>query len=366
MAIEFVCPACQGTLRVGDEAAGRVVRCGSCMTTLRVPEQAPAAPEPPPARTAAEPVAPPVRERGGSPGEFPDRPPARRTRRRRAAPPPRSGRGVLFWLLVVFGIGAFFVVLACGGLMLAFAPKWRTHHSDDGGFKVDLPADPVPNIDKQAKVRNQPNAHAEGTVLPLKLEQYVVFYWDFTPAERRGLSDDDILDEAMKGIRRDAPNLKEVQSRRVTVSGFDGREVEFEDRDGGRYYARLVVADTRLFIVAAGGPQAKKKTGDIARFLDSFAITDEKLLARAEDRRKVKELGEEGAKQARERSKRKPDADRPRPKDPPDEDDRDEEARARDRDDAREAGVLVGERLAGVLEAERKAAPARPRPADEP
>jgi predicted Zn finger-like uncharacterized protein len=41
MAIEFTCPACGATLRVGDEAAGRVVRCGGCMSMLRVPDVPP-------------------------------------------------------------------------------------------------------------------------------------------------------------------------------------------------------------------------------------------------------------------------------------------------------------------------------------
>ena len=40
MAIEFGCPSCGGTLRVEDDAVGQVVRCGGCMTMLRVPDSA--------------------------------------------------------------------------------------------------------------------------------------------------------------------------------------------------------------------------------------------------------------------------------------------------------------------------------------
>ena len=40
MAIEFACPSCGGTLRVEDDAVGQVVRCGGCMTMLRVPDVA--------------------------------------------------------------------------------------------------------------------------------------------------------------------------------------------------------------------------------------------------------------------------------------------------------------------------------------
>ncbi|MBY0513704.1 MAG: hypothetical protein K2P78_07305, partial [Gemmataceae bacterium] len=35
MAIEFVCPECHSGLRVGDDTAGKVVRCGSCMATVK-------------------------------------------------------------------------------------------------------------------------------------------------------------------------------------------------------------------------------------------------------------------------------------------------------------------------------------------
>src|SRR5262245_7959082 len=105
MAIEFVCPACQGTLRVGDDAAGRIVRCGSCMTTLRVPAEAPTVSDNQPPRSAAEPVTPP-----SGPSESRPRP----VRRRRRTPPPQGGRNILVWLLVVFGLIAFLILLVCG------------------------------------------------------------------------------------------------------------------------------------------------------------------------------------------------------------------------------------------------------------
>src|SRR5262245_47828145 len=46
MAIEFCCPGCAALLRVADEASGRLIRCGQCDSTLRVPT-APTAHTPP-------------------------------------------------------------------------------------------------------------------------------------------------------------------------------------------------------------------------------------------------------------------------------------------------------------------------------
>ena len=91
MAIEFVCPTCNGTLRVGDETAGRVVRCGACRTMLRVPGLARRTR--PGSRRAARPV------RRTRPGRR-TRPRVRPTNDRAAEPPaaaepverPRAGR----------------------------------------------------------------------------------------------------------------------------------------------------------------------------------------------------------------------------------------------------------------------------------
>jgi predicted Zn finger-like uncharacterized protein len=71
MPIVFRCPGCGSLNRVGDEMAGKAVRCGKCPTVLTVPAAgapAPPEPEPPPApvpeaEDVREPVAPPKRSR---------------------------------------------------------------------------------------------------------------------------------------------------------------------------------------------------------------------------------------------------------------------------------------------------------------
>lgn len=81
MAIEFQCPTCGTDLRVSDAAAGKMVRCGQCLGTLRAPaapaeddipyaEAAPP-PEPPAAPPEVEPVAPPPRPRSSRPRRRP-------------------------------------------------------------------------------------------------------------------------------------------------------------------------------------------------------------------------------------------------------------------------------------------------------
>ena len=291
MAIEFVCPTCSGTLRVGDEAAGRVIRCGACQTTLRVPERA-NEPEPEPTELpdrgdkppgsleaemepprAAEPVGPSPRARSRDWDDDPDDRP-RRPRRRRPPPPP--GRGVLFWLALIGGITLLLGCGCCGGMYLLIpGPEWRAHESAKGGFRVELPAAPRADMDKIAGDAD-PAAPIEGTILFGRLEEYAVVHRDIPADDRRWITDKQWIDETVKAMRSE-PDVQSVLSEKdITVGGFTGREIEFA-AGGGWYAARVVVADTRIYIVIGGGRFAKPGNANVRRFLDSFQVTDPKL-----------------------------------------------------------------------------------------
>src|SRR4051812_38221115 len=101
--IEFACPSCQSGLRVGADAVGKVVRCGSCLATVRVPD---VPPEPTPPRNFDPPR--PKAEQTGRP---------QRPRRRRLAPPPKTGRSALFWILLVLAILGVIGAGVCAGIV---------------------------------------------------------------------------------------------------------------------------------------------------------------------------------------------------------------------------------------------------------
>ncbi|MBN9524267.1 hypothetical protein J0H58_38100, partial [bacterium] len=63
----------------------------------------------------------------------------------------------------------------------------------------------------------------------------------------------------------------------VTVSGFPARELELEV-EGQRRLARIVVAHTRVYTVYAGGPFTEPGEPRVRRFIDSFQVTDPRLL----------------------------------------------------------------------------------------
>ncbi|MDY3561146.1 LamG domain-containing protein [Gemmata sp. JC673] len=305
MSIEFACPTCSGTLRVDDDSAGRLIRCGECLTTLRVPDAAAAnaaadgfpepsaaAPSPddpfggtPAPLAAAVPVSRPrprARVRTDSDRE-PDRDPDRPRRRRRPPPPP--GRGPLFWLALVGGLGALLVCLCCGGLYVAVpGAKWRDHRSENGGFKVELPAAPRKDMDQIAGNNPDPNMTTEGTILFRALEEYAIVYGNISPQERQLLSDKDRIDAAVQAMKTSGEVRSIVSQKDITVNGFPGREVEFSGQGGGHYGVRVVVAEGRVYVLVAGGKFTQPGNANVRRFLDSFEITDPALKAAGQKR----------------------------------------------------------------------------------
>ncbi len=404
MAIDFLCATCNGTLRVGDESAGRVIRCGACQTMLRVPG---VALPPPPPPLAAVPVAPPRTKQNSpstpdaeadidvvlanepldaellplateespadqlpdteataaaalhaiadepraaeptenappgdpTPTASPDAPrdaepttasggrswdpdwnnpydrprrdrddddrPRRRDRddrpRRRPPPPPR-GRGVLFWLLILGGVFVLLTVGCCGGLYLVIpGPKWQKHESARGGFKVDLPAAPRNDMDKIAGEKPDPNAPMEGTILFGRFEEYAIVYRDIPAHELRFTTDKHLLDEAVKGMKESGEVQSVLRQKDITVGGYPAREVEFSAKGGGWFASRIIIADSRVYVIIAGGRFAKPGNENARRFLDSFEITDPKLKAAGQTKADAEKAAAELARIQKER-----------------------------------------------------------------
>jgi hypothetical protein len=262
MAIEFLCPSCQGTLSMPDDAAGRLVRCGNCLSTLRVPDAAPtpAYEPPPPPKKPAEPVRDERFDEHGEP----------RPRRKTKKP---SGRSPLFWIVVILlGLGLF-TCLACGGGILILAtPRWKTHESTNGEFRVDLPAVPNENIGRDAKLQLKPGEKVEGAVLAGRLEFFWVWYAPFEGAWRKVANEEKLIDEVVKHMTQEDKS-EVLSSKPRTVDGQPARELAIRQVDNQTYHCLVVVGKTKLYIVAAGGPLMEEQPNPrVRRFLDSFHL----------------------------------------------------------------------------------------------
>jgi hypothetical protein len=319
MALEFTCPACGGTLQVGDDAIGRVVRCGGCLTMLRVPETAardfpevPAspygdAPQGDTPRGEALPRATPVSEEPQSASS----PPREQPRPRRARPvdddePLPSSRGTLFWVLLAMGVVGLGCMGFCGGLMFfaSRAEKWHQYQSQNGGFRVELPAPPRQDLEVRPRVlkggKNNPLEVVEGTKVPERDEEYLVMYRDL-PLARLALGEQEILAREVKELE-ESPEVGEVLRKQKinTPNGLHGQEVIYQSRHGGIYTTRFFLVGSRLYELSAGGPMCDPDDARVAQFLNSFEVTDGKLIQEARAREKkthpAPKAGEEPAK----------------------------------------------------------------------
>jgi hypothetical protein len=331
MAIEFVCPTCEGTLRVDDDSAGRVIRCGACLSMLRVPgvaappaperptrdsqdappspfesrEQPPPLPQsytnayandPPPIPAAIpreepryaddEETQPRRRRRREEDSDYDDRDDRddrdrrrRRSRRRRDseyAPPP-SGRGAFFWLAVIGGVMLFGCVGCCGGLyFLLPSEKWQKHESAAGGFRVDLPAPPRKDMNSFAG-KNDANLKIEGTIFFKRMEEYAVVYGELPPKNPWRVPDEQLIDEAINGVRGEGEVSRVLSEKKLKVGGYSAREVEFLAKGGGWYVMRVIITDNRVYVLVAGGRFAKQGNANVRRFMDSFEFTDPRI-----------------------------------------------------------------------------------------
>jgi len=282
----------------------------------------------------------------------------RRERRSRRRPPPPAGKGIFFWLVIIGAIMLVGVVGCCGGLLLLLPDtKWQTHESKDGGFKVELPGKPSPDVAKATGLKLENGTRAEGTVLLRRAEKFLVIYQDIKPTKERIATDEQELDERVKKLRDGMKAERLLRNDSITVNGFSAREIEFQ-AETGWHTARVIVADTRVYIILAGGGMAQPGDPEVRQFLDSFKITDPKLLAEGKRREEQARRDAEKAKADKEReAKRKAEEEEEQNR-------RAEERKAadaeREADELREAAEAVAE--AALATAGR----ARPAPAVPP
>src|SRR5579883_266694 len=266
MTIKFKCPVCGMALLADDDMAGDDIRCPGCREVFPVPE----------ASTSGESTSDETTRPARGYDDAPDPPPQPRPwrRRRRPPPPPSSGSSVLLWLAGIFGV---LLVGGCGccigGYFLLPSEQWRTYQSPNGGYSADFPIKPNPNMQIPG-MPPDPNLKVEGGLLWKRGECYAVMYGDVPPKNARGMSDEQLLRESVKGMNANKDVRRILLDEAITVSGFPGREVEYEWTDNGIYTARIVITNRRLYVAIGGGRFVRRGNANIRRFIDSFKITE--------------------------------------------------------------------------------------------
>ncbi|MCE9562733.1 MAG: hypothetical protein K8U57_11860 [Planctomycetes bacterium] len=187
-------------------------------------------------------------------------------------------------------------VLGLGALLasrLANTPaEWRVYNSPGGGFSVDLPAAPVPDVAKKLGLPDAPGLVAEGTAL--RRGHYVVIWG---PIQQRWRTDEQIIEDSHQGSLASGKATNVVKGEPFAVSGFLARDLELTMSDGTSGLIRAVVADSRLYILAVGGRGVDPRGEEVQRFLSSFKITDQNLIEVGKVKEKERQREAERLKQ---------------------------------------------------------------------
>jgi hypothetical protein len=260
MAIQVKCPVCVYTLSAPDSAAGKAARCGQCFEIITIP-----VPDPEPLEIAPEWLEEPT-------FAEPVRPKPRPRLKAIPVPKPPPSRGLVLGLVATL---AFVLLVTVAGLGYVFwlvqHADWKTHEPH-GGYRVDLPGPPR-DLARLNRMKPDPNVHTFGTIRGLTNEEYGVIWMDIEPWRRSLETDEVILDAAVRELQKENAGIRIDADRPLRQNGFAAREVVMSGgKLDGLYVCRLVVAETRFFMVIVGGGAIGPESENTRRFLDSFEV----------------------------------------------------------------------------------------------
>jgi hypothetical protein len=97
----------------------------------------------------------------------------------------------------------------------------------------------------------------------------------WTAIDRRDQqADEEIIDDTIQRIADTRKAVIVDEGQPFTVSGFPAREVELISLKSDSTVLRVIVAETRIYVLVAEGPTVDPADKVVRRFLDSFQITD--------------------------------------------------------------------------------------------
>lgn len=171
------------------------------------------------------------------------------------------------------------LLLVLGGLAPAFAqtepapaaPHWRDFHSEQGRFRVELPAAP--------RVERSSHGTAMGSVTEVSFRagwgdrQVAVVYEEIPAAARWLVPAGVILGRAASSLVEDAGG-REIESLESSWRGRPARELRYSLSGSPALQARvrLVLVEARLYLLEALWPLGEAMPPELERFRASFEV----------------------------------------------------------------------------------------------
>lgn len=263
-----ICPHCREQLDIPGDLRGRPVRCANCQNVFTPPSLNPTPAVPEHRSTDA----PPWRDRESRPPhreEFGDR-------------PRRQSNGAVWTLLAVTTLVLGGCAAGCIGIgAWVYNPKMHLYSSAEGKFQIEFPGDSAPSVGGDK---------GEGTVTVIgqradNQEKYVVKSYPL-PTKYRNLSEDEKLAELVKAELSVEAAGAETRRETTTHDGFPALDVIASTAGSiinrRNTILRCVLVGSRVYVVAAQGPNMEPQVWWVRKYFTSFTVTDSAAKSRPE------------------------------------------------------------------------------------
>lgn len=142
---------------------------------------------------------------------------------------------------------------------------WQKFSSTAGRFSVLMPGTPTEETQTD-KIEDGRTYQQYYFTVTQPEGVYFVAYSEFPGSEVSQVDADTILEAASEGILVDGGRL--LSQREISLEGYPGREIEYEDSEGNLSNTRIFLVEERLYQLIA----IASNSDDVSRFFDSFEL----------------------------------------------------------------------------------------------
>jgi len=148
--------------------------------------------------------------------------------------------------------------------------EWRSFHSPEASFRVDVPSEVTHDLDEHWSIAGKVTAHRYAIRHPgarLDVERHVI-----PRVATAFLSANRLLDLARDGLVKDL-GVEPDAEEEIALQGYPGRRLLYQRPDvPGPEESRLYLAKHYLYLVSAGPWDPELRTTVVDHFFDSLVI----------------------------------------------------------------------------------------------